>query len=908
MGKKILILMFVLILMGIFLVDSISNEEKVDEEVYNVLKDNEEVPVKVEIKKNIFSETKEEIIEIDENDLEELIDESDIKSVEFAPQFTAFLDDTISQINVTNVWAVNLTQNITGIDETICVIDTGINFSHSDLSGRNKTCVIDCYNKACVEDCSVSDDNGHGTHVAGIAGAGGSINGVAIEAGLIGVKVLDENGNSHSTTGTADIKNAIDWCVANRVNHNISVISMSLGTTTLYTNYCDSSFSANLAKAINNATLFNISVVVASGNDGSTTQIASPACIENSTAVGSIGKDDSTFAYNRNNITDFIAPGGTSSGSAACSPGSMDADKICSTYNNGAYIAFAGTSMAAPHLAGAFALFRQFFRLQNGKDALNSEVENEFNNTGKFINDSSGTGIEFPRVDVWSALVSIDSSNPTVSLSSPTNNTVQFNQNITFNCSANDVQLDNLTLYVYNSTGDIYNSTEVSDVSGVNGDLSKEITNIPYGSYEWNCLAYDNNGNFSFASNNTLTIGRVSTTLNSPVNNLKTNQNQTYNCSAETESGKLLTNTTISVWNSTEDLIYNTTNTLSGISNSTLFYYNFTLEGNYTWNCLSYNNHTESDWASNFTITYDVTNPTIDGVCPSGTIATTTSAVISVNSSEDTNSSVNYGTATSLGTVSSNTSLRVNHTISLTGLSASTTYYYNITNCDEAGNCVVNGTNSFATSAAPSNDGGSGGGGGGGGSISAKGEIYEPTISETSSSGGYRKELKKNDKIKFNFFTGSSEHTLTINSINVNSVNITIQSNPIKLTLGVGQSAKLNLTNSDYYDLYVKLNSIKSSKGDITIQTINELIPKPDNQIAGDAVDIDNENPNAQKMDTLISEISKMKIIIYSLVVIFIIMSIFLLLRKNKLKKTKNKNLTKLKEEFKKIKPKKSKN
>ena len=120
---------------------------------------------------------------------------------------------------------------------------------------------------------------------------------------------------------------------------------------------------------------------------------------------------------------------------------------------------------------------------------------------------------------------------------------------------------------------------------------------------------------------------------------------------------------------------------------------------------------------------------------------------------------------------------------------------------------------------------------GGGGGPSTK--TYTATAEQASI--GYTKPLAKNDKIKFTFFDeNAGEHYLIINQIETNHVNLTIQSNPITLILGIGQSAKLNLTSPDYYNLYVKLNSISNNKADITIQTINEKIPKEEEAIPED--------------------------------------------------------------------------
>jgi len=65
-----------------------------------------------------------------------------------------FLDDLVNMTNATPSWTVELyNQTLTGIGQTICIIDTGINFSHSDILGKNLTCNIDCFAKTCIENC-----------------------------------------------------------------------------------------------------------------------------------------------------------------------------------------------------------------------------------------------------------------------------------------------------------------------------------------------------------------------------------------------------------------------------------------------------------------------------------------------------------------------------------------------------------------------------------------------------------------------------------------------------------------------------------------------------------------------------------------------------------------------------------
>jgi subtilisin family serine protease len=509
MKKKVIfisgLIIMALILLASFLANSASSQEnKIDSEVYSQLEENGKVNVVVTLNEEkgffIFKEKREKVIglEVNEETLEKLEMDKRVEQIDFAPQIHAFLQDSAPQVNATNAWKIQINnKNITGIDETICIIDTGINFSHPNLIGKNKTCIIDCYNKDCVENCTLSDDNGHGTHVAGIAAASSGINGIANGASLIGLKVLDEDGDAHSQNGTINIRDAIQWCVQNRENYNISVISMSLGSNTLYSHYCDSSFSSTFTKAINNATAYNISVITATGNQANTTAIASPACIENATAVGSIRKDDSTFDYSRNALTDLIAPGyliNSTWGSSSCL-----ANCDCS----GNYMVCSGTSMAAPHIAGAFAVIRQYARLQNSTILMPREIQSTLNDTGKQIYDS-GSGLYLPRIDLLSAVISLDETSPEVNLISPVNNVSNFSMRQVFRCNASDAAgIRNLTLKIWNSSFLYYNNTKTANGTFLQGEWN--LTLRPE-NYTWSCIAYDLNSNEEESANRTLNI------------------------------------------------------------------------------------------------------------------------------------------------------------------------------------------------------------------------------------------------------------------------------------------------------------------------------------------------------------------------------------------------------------------
>lgn len=215
---------------------------------------------------------------------------------------------------------------------TIAILDTGCDVTHPDLSkqiigGRNFTeddkGDLDVY----------TDYNGHGTHVAGTIAAvqnNNGVIGVAPEASLLILKVLDKNGS-----GQYDwIINGINYAVEQKVD----IISMSLG---------GSEDVPELHKAIQNAIANQILVVCAAGNEGDgndfSDELSYPASYNEVISVGAINlhRNSSEFS-NSNNEVDLVAPG----------------EEILSTYLNGTYAKLSGTSMATPHVSGALGLIK----------------------------------------------------------------------------------------------------------------------------------------------------------------------------------------------------------------------------------------------------------------------------------------------------------------------------------------------------------------------------------------------------------------------------------------------------------------------------------------------------------------------------------------------------------------------
>jgi subtilisin family serine protease len=777
------------------------------------------------------------VLEVSKQELEELKNNNNLV-VEVVKPIHAFLQESVPLINASVVWPINLSsQNITGINETICILDTGINFSHPDLIGKNKTqCNVNCIEQSpCDVNCSSYDDNGHGTHVAGIVSANGGIKGVSIQTGLIGVKVLNASGEDN----TDALFRGMQWCIDNATTYNISVISMSLGTSELFNDYCDGE-NGNTADLIDNAISKNISIIAATGNNGSTTHISSPACIKNVTAVGATNKNDAMY-FNRNNLTDLLAPGVNINSTMIPNPYTVIADS-CGTGKS--YCSLNGTSMSTPHVAGAFALIRQFFRLQNSRIPTPFEIQDILNKSGVLINDEAESGYNFTRIDVYSAIKSIDISNPDAYLLSPINDSLEFDENVSFNCSANDVQLKNITLYIWNSTS-LFNNTEVENISGTNNQTQFNITNMPSGNYKWNCLVYDENSSFSFSqSNYTLKISPIEVKLNTPLNNLHTKLNKTYNCSAQAE---ILENITFYFWNSTNQLEYNETKDITGTSNYSVFEHNFTKEGNYTWNCKAFNKDNISTLNDvNYTIYYDLTNPSLTLLEPFPTNQTKNSVekIFYFNVTES--NLANCSLIINGGVSVTNSSITPLQNQSIKKTFTPNTYNWSVTCTDLSGNQNTSAIKFFKITAEPSDsdDSDTTPTTTSPSTPSLTSKIY--SISKEEFITGYAKEIIKDEKIKFTH-TDDNEHSLTLKKVTSDSVEVEIRSSPIKVTLNVGESKKLNLASTTHFDFFVKLVGIKNQKADIIIKSIYEEIPLPPQQNQTQNITTTNQTDGTRK-------------------------------------------------------------
>ena len=201
------------------------------------------------------------------------------------------LSTSVPQINADDVWPlVPVGDNLTGLNQTICVIDSGVDYTHVNLGNcseanfTNGTCskVVSGWDYD-LGDNNPMDDNGHGTHVSGIIVSNDTtLKGVAPDAKIVALKAC----NSSGSCGDSELVQSIDWCIANRSKFNITVITMSLGGG-CYTSTCDGQDA--VVDAANNATGFGLFVDASTGNNNAGQNcVASPACGSNVTAVGGV--------------------------------------------------------------------------------------------------------------------------------------------------------------------------------------------------------------------------------------------------------------------------------------------------------------------------------------------------------------------------------------------------------------------------------------------------------------------------------------------------------------------------------------------------------------------------------------------------------------------------------------------
>lgn len=303
----------------------------------------------------------------------------------------------------------------TGSGWTVAVLDTGVDKNHPSLTGQviseacfnSNTSIASsrCPGGATAStasgsgmDCSASTGSGceHGTHVAGIvASTDGYFRGVAPAAKIIAINVFSYFPSycgapcvlTYDSDQIAGMQRVYDL----RGTYQIAAVNMSLGSTTKYTSEaaCDSAHAGRKA-AIDALRSVGIATVISAGNSGFVDGMGAPGCISTSISVGAVDDSRNVWAYsNAASFTDLFAPG-------------VNVTSAKPFLNN--FQTYSGTSMAAPHVAGAFALMRQA-----KPDATVTQIRDTLYNTGYAVTDTrAGAGGRVkPLIQVNNAITAI---------------------------------------------------------------------------------------------------------------------------------------------------------------------------------------------------------------------------------------------------------------------------------------------------------------------------------------------------------------------------------------------------------------------------------------------------------------------------------------------------------------------
>lgn len=835
-----------------------------------------------------------------------LVNNPSIKKVSISKQYKIDLQDSVPLINATSLWQKQISGiNFTGSGQSICIIDTGVNYSHGDLGGcyGNNSISSNCKviggwdfcaddNNCLTEDWNPMDVQGHGTHVAGIAGANGSIRGVAPDAKIVMIKASNGTG----TFWDQEIILGIEWCVNHAPEFNISVISMSLGGD-LSEEYCPGD---PLEESINLAIANGISVVAASGNDYTSDAISSPGCIQNATPVTSSPKSDNSISlfantWNDSSLMIIDAPG----------------ENINSTIKTGRYESWDGTSMATPHVAGTIAIINQYMRLK-GQTRTPQQIENLLNETGKQIYDSYSKRT-FSRIDVYSAIRSLCSDNIT-------NTSWQNLGNVT-PCMANNTILYNFSKIEYdaNNCGFTNNRTYYLTNESVCDFCSPSLTNI---STAWinitpinndkmnqtrNTTQYDAN-NCDEISNETFVEYRATLFADFCLphwtaveeNNLIW-YNDSNNCYSQTNLSSDLENKPLNITlqineNKTEFFDNESNNSLIlemnfnySVSNNSLASLDIlkqNLSSNFSYTIITGINLTENtSWTK--TVYIDkLLKSDLYCIIDSENVALSNFSVYCNSTSEEKllkcpGNKENYS-CTENGTKFKIIGLRHSAIRELEQFCGDGIKNESLSEeCDDGNTASGDGCSSACKTESSGNNGGGSSGGGGGGGISPK--TY--SINEQNLSIGSSQKIYPGDKI--NFIISGINHTMELKNIIGDKANLLIRSEPINISLKISEETKLNLTSKNYFDLYIKLENISFGKANLTIKKIFETRPEFAQIDKGNEYHITNETNKTGSINNLPQNLS-IKYQIETIIILLIFAIIYyLVFRKHKMRKRK---------------------
>lgn len=385
--------------------------------------------------------------ETSESFLVAIVDKADVSQLKKEPEVESVKVDKVtlpSLLSSTKVIGADKahTAGVTGTGQAIAILDTGIDRDHPFL--KDQIAAEACFSTFAIKDFAVplcpglkqekigegaadaetfacyDEWNGgnlcsHGSHVAGIAAGkltgGAPADGVAPGAKIIAIQVFSKIYDPRACGGSdnipcvgayaSNIRQALAHVENLTSQHKIAAANLSLGGGTSSTD-CDVENGQQTLPEAASLRAKGVATVVSSGNESTVGAVSWPACVSSVVTVGATDDNDAVAPFsNQGKQLELFAPGvGVTS--------SVPSDDWWKRKGNNTYDSYSGTSMAAPHVAGAFALLRQ-----KKPNASVDELLTLLRNTGKPITYDSfvtidreriATKVTTPRIDLWAAL------------------------------------------------------------------------------------------------------------------------------------------------------------------------------------------------------------------------------------------------------------------------------------------------------------------------------------------------------------------------------------------------------------------------------------------------------------------------------------------------------------------------